>query len=494
MAVGLKSTPRVVVVGAGLGGVTMAVKLKKAGFHDFVVLEAEDGPGGVWYLNDYPGAEVDVDSTIYSLPFRSHVWSRTHARQPELLSYIDETLDLYGVRDHFRFGVRVHEVRWDDASATYTVTTAAGERLECHVVVSAVGMLSDPKDPPWPGCAEFEGQIFHTQRWPQDVDLAGKRVAVIGVGASAAQIIPSIADEVKHLYVFQREPGWVLPKNDRDYDESELAEFRHPLKRRWRRLKMMAKNEWAYLHHPVYEVGSKRNLVGKARALQYLEDLFHDRPDLLEAFTPHYPFSGKRRILSDNFLPTFKRDNVELVPHEVASLTSTGVVDRTGREMEVDVVVTAIGYKASSYLSSLRVFGRNGRDLHEEWRDGAYAFLGIAVPRFPNLYLIYGPNTNGAAPITYMQEQQAAYVVNNLERMRRSGVRSIEVRSSWTDRYNAWLQRRLETTAWAQGNNYFKGPNGRIVTQWRDGLVIYSLMLKTFRRPASSARRISKTT
>jgi cation diffusion facilitator CzcD-associated flavoprotein CzcO len=481
-------SPRVVVVGAGLGGVTMAVKLKKAGLENFVVLEAEEGAGGTWRVNDYPGAEVDVDSAIYSLPYRDHVFTRTHAKQPELLEYIEETLDIYHVRDHFRFGVRVEEIRWDDETCTYTVTTVDGERLECEVVVSAVGMLSDPKSPPWPGAETFQGRIFHTQKWPKDVDLSGKRVAVVGVGASAAQIVPTVADDVKQLYVFQREPGWVLPKNDRDFTEAELRELSNRVKRRWRKAKLMARNEWAYLYQPVYKVNTKRNLAGRDRALAYLDKVFADRPDLKAALTPQYPFSGKRRILTDVFYPALKRENVELVPHEVTAITPTGIVDTTGYEREVDVIVTAIGYKASDYLSSLRVYGRGGRDLHEKWRDGAFAFLGTAVPEFPNLYLLYGPNTNGAAPITYVHERQATYVVTNLKRMARTGAKSIEVKSSWTKQYNKVLQRRLSTTAWAQGNNYFKAPNGRIVTQWRDGLVVFSLLLKLLRRPASIER------
>jgi cation diffusion facilitator CzcD-associated flavoprotein CzcO len=351
-------------------------------------------------------------------------------------------------------------------------------------VVSAVGMLSDPKSPPWPGAETFRGRLFHTQKWPQDVDLSGKRVAVVGVGASAAQIIPTIADEVKQLYVFQREPGWVLPKNDRDFSEAELRELSNPFKRRWRKLK----NEWAYLYQPVYKVNTQRNLAGRDRALAYLDTVFADRPDLKAALTPQYPFSGKRRILTDVFYPALKRENVELVPHEVTAITPTGIVDDTGYEREVDVIVTAIGYKASDYLSSLQVFGRGGRDLHEKWRDGAFAFLGTAVPEFPNLYLLYGPNTNGAAPITYVHERQATYVVTNLKRMRRTGAKSVEVKSSWTEMYNRVLQRRLASTAWAQGNNYFKAPNGRIVTQWRDGLVVFSLLLKLLRRPASIER------
>ena len=482
------SSPRVIVIGAGMGGVTMAVKLKKAGFEDFVVLEAEGGAGGTWWINNYPGAEVDVNSTVYSLPYRDHVWSRTHARQPELLHYIDETLDLFGVREHFRFGVRVQEVRWSDESKTYTVTTASGERLEAEVVVSAVGTLSDPRDPSWPGLEKFQGSVFHTQRWPKDLDLSGKRVAVVGTGASSVQIVPAIAPEVKQLYVFQREPGWVLPKNDRDYGEDELKELSNRFTRRWRRMKMMLKTEWAYLYNPVYVTDSARNVKAKDMALQYLDTMFHDRPDLKEALTPRYAFSGKRRLLTDDYFPALKRDNVELVPHQVSSLTETGIIDVDGVEREVDVVIAAIGFKASSYLSSLQVFGRGGRDLHEVWRDGAFAFLGVAVPNFPNLYMLYGPNTNGAAPITWVQERGAAYVIENLNLMRRTGVQDIDVKASWTNRYNQWLQHRLSKTAWAEGNNYFKGPKGQIVTQWRDGLALYSLLLKLLRRPASIKR------
>ena len=474
-----------IVIGAGLGGVTMAVRLRQAGFNDFVVLEAEDGAGGTWRINDYPGAEVDVNSAIYSLPFRDHVWSRTHARQPELLACIDETLDLFDVRDHFRFGVRVREVRWDDDTRTHTLTTTVGECLTCDVVVSAVGMLSDPKEPDWPGIDKLQGRVFHSQRWPKDLDVSGKRVAVVGTGASAVQIVPSIAADAKRLHVFPREPGWLLPKRDRDYSEDELRELRNPFTRRWRRVKMMLKNEWAYLHNPVYEVNSKRNVKARDMALRYLDAMFHDRPDLKEALTPRYPFSGKRRLLSDAYFPALKRENVELVSSAVSSITETGVVDGQGFEREVDVIVAAIGFKASSYLSSLRVSGRGGRSLHDEWRDGAFAFLGVAVPGFPNLYLIYGPNTNGAAPITWMHERQAAYVVSNLRRMSRAGARAIDVKPSWTSRYNEWLQRRLRRTAWAQANNYFRGPKGQIVTQWRDGLVVYSLLLKLLRRPAS---------
>jgi cation diffusion facilitator CzcD-associated flavoprotein CzcO len=471
----------------------MAVRLKQAGFTDFDVFDANSGPAGTWWANDYPGAEVDVHSSIYCFPFKDYNWTRTHARRPELAKYIDEALDDFGIRSHFHFNVRIAEVRWSDSKRTYNVVRADGAESEYEVVVSAVGLLSDPKIPAWPGLDEFDGPLFHSSQWRHDVDLAGKNVAVVGVGSTATQIVPAIAGEVKKLYVFQREPGWILPKGDRDFDE---AEFRymgaHPVKRRVRRLRNLARSEWAHSYQPIYMVGSKRHKRAERISLDYIDRVFADRLDLKKAVTPAYTFSAKRRVLTSDFYPALLRENVELVPHAVDHLTRHGVVDDTGREHEVDVVVAATGFKASSFLSSLRAYGRGGRDLHEVWRDGAYAFVGVAVPGFPNFYMMYGPNTNGGAPITYMHDQQAKYVVRNLRRMVRHRIRAIDVRPVFVTGYNSWVQSRMAGTAWLEGNNYFRGPNGQIVTQWRDGLLLYALLIWLLRRPASRRVRGSR--
>lgn len=480
-----KVSPAIAIVGGGLGGITMAVRLKMAGFHDFVVLEADSGPGGTWYSNIYPGSEVDVHSRIYSLPFKDYEWSRTHARRDELYRYIEEALDDFDVRCHFRFNTRVAAARWDEERTSWQLSLADGSVETYHVVVSAVGLLSDPKDITWPGADRFEGPLFHSQRWPAGLDLRGKRVAVVGVGSTATQIVPAIAPDVAQLYVYQREPGWILPKGDRTYDQAERARLSRPLNRKIDRLRLLARTEWAHTYQPIYLMGSKRNKRGERIALDYLNTTFADRPDLKKALTPTYAFSGKRRVLSDDYFPALKRENVELVPSSVSELTEDGVIDSTGEERAVDVIVAAIGFKASTFLSSLAVTGRGGKCLREEWRDGAYAFLGVAVPDFPNFYMLYGPNTNGGAPITLMHDQQAHYVVANVKRMTRRGLRVIDVRPRVVRAYNRWLQGRMANTAWLEGNNYFKGPRGQIVTQWRDGLLLYGLLIRALRLPGS---------
>lgn len=476
-------------IGGGFGGIIMAYELTKAGFDNFVVYEALPGPGGTWWANDYPGAEVDVHSSIYSLPFKSQNWSRTHARQPELHAYIEEALDEFDLRKHFRFETPVAEVRWDESTSTYALTTSAGETSTYHAVVSAVGLLSDPKEVTWDGVDEFSGHIFHSARWDKSVDLAGKTVAVVGVGSTAVQIVPAIAPEAGRVLVYQREPGWILPKGDRDFDEAEIKKFATPIRRRIRRWQHFAKSEWAHTYQPPYRLGSKRSQRGEATALAYIDNVFRGRPDLQKAVTPTYPFSAKRRVLTSDFFPALLRPNVELVPHSVERLTSNGIIDATGTERKADVIVAAIGFKASTFLSTLRVVGRDGLDIHEVWKDGAYAFLGVTLPRFPNFYMMYGPNTNGGAPITYMHQQQAGYVIRNLKAMARSGITQIDVKPSYTERYNRWLQTRMRGTAWLQGNNYFKGPRGQIVTQWADGVILYGLLIRLLRRAASVRRR-----
>lgn len=485
-----QATPRIIIIGGGFGGIALGVKLRQAGIRDFTILEADAGPGGTWWSNDYPGAEVDVHSAIYSYSFKSHNWTRTHAGQPELLEYIKDVVREFGLEPHFRYSTRVTDVRWDEAAQLHHVRTADGVEIDAHIVVSAVGMLSDPKYPDWPGLDLFQGRVLHSSHWDHDLDLKGKTVGIVGVGSTSVQIIPTIAPDVQNLYVFQREPGWVLPKGARDFTSAEKAIYAHPLQRAWRRLKLFARSEWLHTWSPVYVARSKRSERAKQISLAYIDRVFADRPDLKDAVTPRYTFSGKRRVLSDDYYPTLLRDNVELVTGGVERMTETAVVTADGREVPVDVLITATGFKASEYLSSLNVSGRSGLVLSEVWNDGAFAFLGVAVPGFPNFYMMYGPNTNGGAPITAMLERQAEFIVADVRRMIRHGFASIEVKSVASARYQKWIQGRMRGTAWLEGNNYFKGPKGQIVTQWRDGSVVYSLLLKSLRVLSSKGRRV----
>jgi len=481
---------KVLIIGGGFGGIAMGVRLKRSGIDDFVILEQNAGPGGTWWSNDYPNSEVDVVSSIYSYSFKLGRFSRTHAGQAELLEYIKETVDEFGLTPHFRYNTRVDAVVWDDARQSYTVTTRDGRAIEAKYVVSAVGMLSDPRPPSWPGTETFEGRLMHSSQWDHSLDLSDKTVGVIGVGSTGAQIIPGIAPKARELKVFMREPGWVLPKHARDYTSEELRKNRSRLRRRLRRNIDMVRNDWHHTYHPIYLAGSKRNVEYERVARRYLDEVFKDRPDLKEAMTPTYQFSAKRRVVSDDFLQALTLPNVELITGGVVALTKTGVVSGDGRETPVDVLVYATGFKASQYLSSLKVSGRDGALLSDVWKDGAFAFLGITVPRFPNFFIMYGPNTNGGAPITRMLELQARFIAAEIRRAERHGWTSIEVTQEASDRYQVWIQRRMEGTAWQYGNNYFKAPNGKIVTQWRDGAALYSWLLRTKRLRGSRGRKV----
>lgn len=483
--------PRIAIIGGGFGGIAMGVYLLKSGFRNFTIFEKDAGPGGTWWANDYPGAEVDLHSAIYSFSFASRNFTRTHAGQAELLNYIKDVVRDFGLTPHFRYNTRVTDVEWDDVAHHYSVKTADGEQTEFPVVISAVGMLSDPKHPDWPGLDDYRGVLFHTAEWDHSVDLSGKRVAVVGVGSTATQVVPAIADKVERLYVIQREPGWVLPKNARDFTDKELRRYENPLMRRIRRYLTYGQSEMGFIMNPVFVADSKGNRKARKIALDYIDQVFAGRPDLKEAVTPRYTFSAKRRVVSDDYYPALLKDNVAMVTGGVAGFTPTGLVTGTGRHVDVDVIIAATGFKATQYLSTLNVTGRGGRTLREEWQDGPYAYLGIMVPRFPNLFIMYGPNTNGAGPITGMLERQARFICAQLRRLVSSGHTAVEVKEDVTRKYNHWLQGRLAETAWKDGNNYFKTADGKIVTQWRDGMLRYIWVTTWNRRRAVFSRRAS---
>lgn len=481
------SGPSVAIIGAGFAGIAAAVHLAKAGLRDFTVFETSPGLGGTWRDNTYPGAEVDVHSVLYSYAFRPHDWSRTHARQAELQQYLEDVVDEYALRPHFRFNTAVDEVVWNDEACGYALRTVNGDVHTFRAVISAVGMLNIPNYPTWPGLDEFAGPKLHTARW-QPVDLTGKKVAVVGTGSSAVQVVPAIAEVAERVTLFQREPGWVMAKPDRDLTEEERARLRRPWARRRERLRQFWLIEIGQMFGSLHRPGTKINTLAESRCRAYIAKVFADRPDLAEAVTPKYPYPGKRPVLTKDFYPALLRDDVELVPFAVQSITPGGVVDARGVEHAADVLVMATGFQPANYLASYRVVGRTGATLHEFWDGEPQAFAGITVPEFPNFYILYGPNTNGGEIVSALV-RQAEYAVRSIKRLRDEDIAGIEVRPWFYRRYNRWIQGAMAKTAWVQSNNYYKSPSGRVVTQWPYGAVIYRAVTTLLGRPSERVIR-----
>ncbi len=480
-------TPRVVVVGAGFGGIAAGVKLKRAGIDTFTIYESSLGIGGTWWDNTYPGAEVDVPSHLYCFSFKPHHWTRTHARQAELQKYLEETVDEFGLRSHLRLGVSVESATWDDDRHVWEIALDDGTVDDCHVLVSAVGFLNVPRAPEWPGLDDFEGAKFHTARWEHEHDLSGKVVAVVGTGSSATQIVPAIQPIVERLYVFQREPGWIMPKGEHDLTDDERTTFAKLWRRkleRWRQRYLVEKNLW---FGRVFRPGTKANKAREQFCRDYINRKFADRPDLREAVTPKYPYPGKRPVLASTFYSALKKPNVELVARGVASVTSAGIVDADGVDRAVDVIVMATGFEAADYLNRLRVVGRGGWTLQEHWAGEPRAYLGITVPGYPNFFMLYGPGTN-AGELVMTLESQAEYAVRAVKRMIRERVSAIEVKPLFEATWYRWLQSRMEGTSWAMTNNYFKSPTGKVVTQWPYGNVHYRVFTKLLGRVSEATR------
>lgn len=479
--------PRVAIIGAGFSGIAAAVSLARTGIRSFTVFERNAQVGGTWADNVYPGAEVDTPSVLYSFSFAPRVWSRTHVRQQELQSYLDDVVDAYDIRPHMVTGVEVDRVEWIEEIQAYRVSTADTSLGEFEVVVSAVGFLNIPRHPDWPGIKSFRGPRIHTSRWPADLDLTGKTVAVVGTGSTSAQVVPSIAGQAGKVLVFQREPGWVLPKADREYTPEERDALSSRAAQRVNRTLMLLRREKAQYRNSTWRPGTPQNAAAEAAARAYIQQVFGERPDLAEAVTPRYAFGGKRPVLSDAFYPALLEPNVELVPRSVARVTESGVVDSDGRSHDVDVLITATGFH-TDFSFNFDVITRDGTKLTDLWKGEPYAFLGLMVPGVPNFFMMYGPNTNGGAIVTHL-EAQARYVAAAVRMLMRTGAQQVEVRRGATRRFNDILQGRLAGAAFTNANNYYKTPSGRIVTQWSDGAIAYSVLTQLFRRVVWRTKR-----
>jgi cation diffusion facilitator CzcD-associated flavoprotein CzcO len=456
----------IVIVGAGFSGLGMGIRLKQAGIHDFVILERYGEIGGTWRDNHYPGAGCDVQSHLYSFSFEPNPrWSRTFAPQAEILEYLRHCTEKYGLRRHIRFHTAVTHARFDDRTRTWDVTTADGQNLRAGVLITGCGFLNRERLPAIPGLASFKGKMFHSSRWDRSYALRGKKVAVIGTGASAIQIVPSIAPEVEQLHVFQRTPPWILPKPDAPIPARTRALYaRFPLAQKLARQAIYWQREMVALGM----VAEPRIMkLGEALARLYLARSVAS-PELRRKLSPGYTMGCKRILPTNDWYRALQRDNVELVTEPIGELRAGGIVTRDGREYAADAVVLATGFEASEHAAPFAVRGAGGRDLAEEWRDGAEAYLGTTVSGFPNLFLLVGPNTGlGHSSMIFMIESQVAYVLDAIRTMRRKALVSVEVRADTQARYNREIRRRLEGTVWSTGcMSWYLTSTGKNTTLW----------------------------
>lgn len=453
---------RVAVIGAGPGGIAAGIQLSAAG-HDFTIFDRADGFGGTWRNNTYPGAACDVPSHLYSFSFAVNPrWSKTFAQQQEILDYLERVATDYGLHSHLVGNTRVTELRWSDDVQRWSVATADGTTHEFDAVVSAVGMLDVPNIPALPGADRFRGRTFHSSNWDHTRSTAGERVASIGTGASAIQYVPEIAADVAHLTVFQRTPIWVSPR----YDEPFTAEQQDLFERDGEEARKV--RDAAFQAYEAANFGADsemtKGLTDMAR--EYLARKVAD-PELRAKLTPSYPVGCKRPLQSRAWFPTFSRPNVTLETSPIVEFTERGLRSADGVEHEFDTVIYGTGFHAADYLRSLDVYGTGGRRLRDDWRDGAEAYLGTVVPGYPNLFTLYGPNTNGVTSIIYILEAQAEFVRRILDDMAAAGVGAIDMRRDIHDRYNAEIQEAMTGTVWlANCNSYYRHPNGKVVTQF----------------------------
>jgi cation diffusion facilitator CzcD-associated flavoprotein CzcO len=455
-------TQRIGIIGAGPGGICMGIKLLEAGIDDFTIFERAPGVGGVWFHNTYPGAACDVQSALYSFSFEvKRDWSRPYGTQPEIRAYFEHCVEKYGLAPHIRLNTGVAAARWDDGRAQWELETADGETHTFDVVVGAVGMFNQLHVPDMAGLDEFRGTMFHSARWDHTHDLAGERVAVIGSAASAVQFVPVIAPAVEQLFVYQRTPNWVMPKLDTPYTDEELERFRTDPDAMPAERALVAERLDAFLTFSIPAVVRASQEWAHSN-LAVVED-----PELRSALTPDHPLGCKRPLVSNEWYPAFNRPNVELVTQSIERITSDSVVTADGRERAVDTIVLATGFDATKYLSVVDVTGRDDRRLDDAWSEGAQAYLGITTAGFPNLFMLYGPNTNNGS-ILFMLECQVAYVLRHLRNIEANDLGWIDVRADVMTEYNRALQVDLDAVdVWnASCNGYYRGPSGRIVTQW----------------------------
>jgi cation diffusion facilitator CzcD-associated flavoprotein CzcO len=461
----------VAIVGGGFGGVAAAVELRRRGIEDFVILERGDRIGGVWRANTYPGIACDVPSNLYSFSFAPHAeWSRRFSPGVEIQAYLEDVARRYDVLSRARFGCDVERASFDEETGRWRLELGGGEEVEADLLITACGQLTRPAIPDVPGLGKFKGEMFHSAHWNHDHDFAGRRVAVLGTGASAIQFVPAIAPEVERLVIFQRSAPWVLRKPDRAYPaRTRRLHARIPLLQRMWRWAWWA---WMETIVPVFTrrpPALARAMTAFFKTMMELNRVIQLRGDrrLLRATRPGYAIGCKRILITADWYPTLRRKNVDLVNEPIREIVEDGIVTRDGRHHPVDTILFGTGFTATEFLAPMEVVGRAGRRLTEAWAHGAEAYLGITVPCFPNMFLLYGPNTNhGTGSAIELLEAQARYAADAARLLANGTAERLEVRRDVHDAFQRELGERLGDSVWATCSSWYVTADGRVTNNW----------------------------
>ncbi|MEV4127543.1 NAD(P)/FAD-dependent oxidoreductase [Nocardia sp. NPDC049707] len=457
--------PTVIIIGAGFGGIGMAIELRRNGFDNITILERGTDIGGVWRENTYPGAACDVPSPLYSFSYEPKPdWPQRYSGQAAIHDYLRGVAQRHRLLEAIHFGAEVTDAEFDDDSGRWTVQTKDGTARTADVLISAVGQLSRPALPNIPGIDTFTGQAFHSAEWDHGVELTGKRVACIGTGASAIQYIPEIQPHVEHLTLFQRTPAWVLPKFDTDY-----TPIQHKLFARLPGALLVERFGWwaitEFIALGLVEFPSIARWVAQV-ASKHLEEQVPD-PELRAKLTPDYPVGCKRGLFSNDYFPALVEPNVTVETSAITEIVPNGVRTADGTVHEAEVIIYGTGFKGTEFLWPMNIYGRAGRKLADAWQSGAHAYYGITVPDFPNLFLVYGPNTNlGVGSIIYMIESQARYIRQAVQLLAERPGHVLEVRPEAEAQFNTAVQERLARTPWNFCSSWYRTTSGRITNNW----------------------------
>jgi cation diffusion facilitator CzcD-associated flavoprotein CzcO len=491
---------RIAIVGSGFSGLGAAIRLKQAGIEDFVVLERTGDVGGTWNVNTYPGCQCDIPSHLYSFSFALNPnWSRTYSRQPEIWEYLRGLARDHGIQPHIRFHHEVTGASWDEQDRLWRIQTGAGE-LTAELLVAGPGPLTEPKLPEIDGIDSFAGTIFHSARWNHEHSLLGKRVAVIGTGASSIQFVPHIQPEVSKLHLFQRTPPWVVPHRDRPTTRAERLLYRvfPPAQRLVRGLVYLSRELFVLtLMHP--RQGSLAERAGR----KHLRDQVSD-PQLRAKLAPRYRIGCKRILLSNDYYPALQQPNVEVVTDSIAQVTPYGIVTADGAEREVDTIILGTGFHVTDMPVAEWVRGRGGRTLDDVWRGSPQAYLGSTISGFPNMFMLVGPNTGlGHNSLVFMIESQLNYVIDCIAHLDRAGGGVFDVREDTQSSFNEEVQRKLGGSVWNSGGcvSWYLDEHGRNSTIWPGSTWPYRQRTRSFdperyafepsRRPAGAPAELT---